>query len=43
MTEAAIPLPVTQSAVDWFKAKFPDDGAECIERWTKGRCTDVGH
>jgi hypothetical protein len=27
------PRPVAQSAVDWYKAKYPVDGAADIERW----------
>ncbi len=30
----ASPCIVSQSAVDWYKAKFPEDGATDIERWT---------
>jgi hypothetical protein len=27
------PRPITQSAVDWYKAKYPVDGAADIEQW----------
>jgi hypothetical protein len=29
---ATAPRPVSQSAIDWYKAKY-SDGAEDIERW----------
>jgi hypothetical protein len=30
---ATTPRPVAQSAVEWYKAKYPVDGAADIERW----------